>query len=135
MGQSLLGHGAITYYEISRFKAEDYNFPELKEGEVDRCDFPDYLKGPGEACGVDDHQNGTGEDLTAMRGSHLLLHDYSCVVDNVGGVAETAIVQHPRRSRSLASSGRVSTVTISTLRSTPPDRSLFTGLFFTRMTE
>lgn len=86
MGQTLVNAGSISYYEILRFKAEDYIKPKFAENEIGGCSFLDYLKGPDTACNLSGWKNGTGDDLTGIRGSHLLLHSYDCVVDNVGGV-------------------------------------------------
>ncbi len=64
---NLESHGAIDYYEILRFRTEDYTSPDYIDGESGTSteeEFRNYLQS----------NNGTGEDLYTRVGVHHLLH-------------------------------------------------------------
>lgn len=84
MGQELLNHNSISYYEIQRFHVEDYEYPNLTSSELNNisCNFSDYLKGPYDSACVG-KTNGTGDDLSGVIGVHVLLHSENCTTDYV----------------------------------------------------
>lgn len=85
----LLNHGSIEYYEILRFKAENYNYP--KWGDIDNDSysdienkFKDYLDDT--SSSYDNvPNNGTGEDLYSQVGVHQLIHGGSTGCDETAG--------------------------------------------------
>lgn len=72
--------GAIDYYELFRFKADDssYEHPQLSSSDNILVDFRNWLQND------DGMTNGTGKDLKANHdGAHLLVHDFGCDTDYV----------------------------------------------------
>jgi hypothetical protein len=75
----LVSFGAVDYYEILRFKAENYNYPEW--GDIDgytydeiEDNFRDYLDDTTSNSDSDVPNNGTGDNLYDQVGVHQLIH-------------------------------------------------------------
>lgn len=81
-GEQLLNANAIDYYEILRFKVEDYNPPNSVDptGST-RTQFKEYLDDDTESP-----DNGTGENLYPRAGVHQLIHSNqnACDEDSEG---------------------------------------------------
>lgn len=80
----LLNYGAINYYAIKRFHADDldYYYPCVDtEGNIGG-QLEGYLTGnTDEACSP--YPNGTGDDLLSLTGAHLLVHNNDCTTGYV----------------------------------------------------
>lgn len=70
---------SIVYYDISRFHAKDYNYPNVDTSTRNNIstEFEAFL--------TDGSKNGTGENLKDIRGCHMLVHGDSCSTDTAGG--------------------------------------------------
>lgn len=69
-GDDLVDFGAIDYYEVLRFRIEDYNPPDgIDPTDGTEAEFKEYLDDDGESP-----DNGTGEDLYTEVGVHQLIH-------------------------------------------------------------
>ncbi|MEZ3145371.1 hypothetical protein [Halobaculum sp. MBLA0143] len=83
--EELLAHGAINYYKIYRFHADDYYYPCVStDGDIGGA-FREFLDGsasPG--C---PNPNGTGDDLFSVIGAHTLVHNGECKTEEVSGGA------------------------------------------------
>lgn len=81
-GEQLLDAESIDYYEVQRFHASDYDYPDMKtSSRSDLSDIVDWLKD-----GSNDG-NDTGENLHDKPGAHLLVHGGDCSLDTAGGEA------------------------------------------------
>jgi len=70
---------SVSYYDISRFKAKDYEYPKVDTSSRDN------ISTQFEAFLTDGSKNGTGENLKDIRGCHLLVHGDNCSTDTAGG--------------------------------------------------
>lgn len=70
---------SVSYYDISRFQAENYNYPEVDTSSRDAIStgFKNFL--------TDGSRNGTGTNLKDIRGCHLLVHGDNCTTSTSGG--------------------------------------------------
>lgn len=71
--------GSIVYYDISRFHAKDYKFPNVDTSSYSKIStqFENLL--------TDGDKNGTGTNLKNIRGCHMLVHSDNCTTDTAGG--------------------------------------------------
>jgi hypothetical protein len=82
----LLNYGAINYYEVLRFHAEDYYYPCIDSNGDISGQLSEYLKGTADkSCSP--YPNGTGDDLLTIRGAHLLVHNNDCTTSYVSATA------------------------------------------------
>lgn len=80
-GEELVDHGAITYYDINRFRAEDYDYNYPEWGDIDdysygeiEDNFRDYLDDTTSNDDSDVPSNGSGANLYSLTGVHQLIH-------------------------------------------------------------
>lgn len=72
---------SVVYYDISRFKADSYNYPNVDTSSRDNIstEFENFL--------TNGNNNGTGMNLKDIRGCHMLVHGDPCSVYTAGGEA------------------------------------------------
>lgn len=72
-------NGSVVYYSISRFHADDYNYPNVDTSSRSNIssEFEEFL--------TDGSKNGTGDNLKDIRGCHMLVHGDSCSTSTAGG--------------------------------------------------
>lgn len=77
----LVNFAAIDYYEILRFKIDDYTPPDsiYASSSSVESEFIDYLEGDG------DPANGTGDNLYSLTGVHQLIHGEQNACDEDSG--------------------------------------------------
>lgn len=81
----LLAYGAINYYKIYRFRADDYYYPCVSTSGDIGDGFKGFLKGSAPlGC---PNPNGTGDDLLSLIGAHTLVHNGQCKTEQVSGGA------------------------------------------------
>jgi hypothetical protein len=78
----LYNDSSVSYYDIQRFHAEDYQYPYVDTSSGIWKPFEDYLRG-GNDDG--DEKNGTGDDLKTLRGCHVLIHSDGCSTSLASG--------------------------------------------------
>lgn len=92
-GEELLNFGAIDYYEVLRFKINDYRAPDQIDPTASsvESDFKTYLKGKSvcDTCscpgGEPEYYNGTCDNLLSLSGVHQMVHDDQTACDETGG--------------------------------------------------
>jgi hypothetical protein len=73
---------SVSYYDIQRFHAEDYQYPNVNTSDSIWLQFEDYLRGNNDDGS---ETNGTGDDLKSLRGCHVLIHSDGCSTSLASG--------------------------------------------------